>query len=138
MEIEAKLRKVRMLETPMGRRRTFFGRWNNQLIRQAYSYIPQSTVSDVILMGMSELDRRLPKSCKILLNIHDEIVMQAPQNEVIDELIDGRVVKHFNGPWLDGLEQLMVECMTVPIQINDRILKIPVNTKHGYDWNEVS
>ena len=40
--------------------------------------------------------------------------------------------------WLSILEGLMVECMTVPIQINDRILKIPVNTKHGYDWNEVS
>ena len=125
MEIEAKLRKTRMLETPMGRRRTFFGRWNNALIRQAYSYIPQSTVSDVILMGMIEMDRRLPKGCSILLNIHDEIVIQAPA-----ELLGSRQ--------LETLQSTMQECMTVPIQINDRILRIPVNTKHGYDWNEVS
>ena len=125
MEIEAKLRKVRMLETPMGRRRQFFGRWNNQLIRQAYSYIPQSTVSDVILMGMIELDRRLEKDCKILLNIHDEIVIQIPDLPGLKT-------------WLPQIKALMVECMTIPIQINDRILKIPVNTKHGYDWNEVS
>ena len=39
---------------------------------------------------------------------------------------------------MENIKELMVECMTIPIQINDRILKIPVNTKHGYDWNEVS
>jgi len=136
MEIEAKLRKVRMLDTPMGRRRTFFGRWNNALIRDAYSYIPQSTVSDVVLMGMIELDRRLPKDCNILLNIHDEIVIQIPINytHLPAEPVtvkDPRTRAH-------QIIELMVECMTVPIQINDRILKIPVNTKHGYDWNEVS
>jgi len=125
MEIEAKLRKIRILETPMGRRRTFFGRWNNTLIRQAYSYIPQSTVSDVILMGMIEMDRRLPKSCDILLNIHDEVVVQVP----IEYDLASSAYK---------IDELMVDCMTVPIQINDRILRIPVNTKHGYNWNEVS
>ena len=125
MEIEAKLRKTRMLETPLGRRRTFFGRWNNTLIRQAYSYIPQSTVSDVILMGMIEMDRRLPKGCNILLNIHDEVVIQSP----VEYDLASSVYK---------IEELMIECMTVPIQINDRILRIPVNTKHGYNWNEVS
>jgi len=123
MEIEAKLRKVRMLETPMGRRRTFFGRWNNALLREAYSYIPQSTVSDVILTGMVELNRRLPYVCSILLNIHDEIVIQMPRKGDI---------------FVEEIEALMVDCMTVPIQINDRILRIPVKTKHGYNWNEVS
>jgi len=125
MEIEAKLRKIRILETPLGRRRTFFGRWNNTLIRQAYSYIPQSTVSDVILMGMIEMDRRLPKGCNIVLNIHDEVVIQVP----IEYDLASSAYK---------IDELMVECMTVPIQINDRILRIPVNTKHGYNWNEVS
>ena len=144
MEIEAKLRKVRMLETPMGRRRTFFGRWNNALIRAAYSYIPQSTVSDVILMGMIEMDRRLPKSCKILLNIHDEIVIQAPIEPKrcsvinVDPVIINYKCPSFRTNWVQHIKELMVECMTIPIQINDRILKIPVNTKHGYDWNEVS
>lgn len=132
MEIEAKLRKVRMLETPLGRRRTFFGRWNNALIREAYSYIPQSTVSDVILMGMVEMDRRLPKECSILLNIHDEVVIQAPiERERYD-------IDTFGPKWVPYIKKLMVECMSIPIQINDRILRIPVNTKHGYDWNEVS
>ena len=125
MEIEARLRKVRMLETPMGRKRVFFGRWNSALIRDAYSYIPQSTVSDVILMGMIELDRRLEKDCNILLNIHDEIVIQIPDLPGLKT-------------WIPKIKELMVECMTIPIQINDRILKIPVNTKHGNNWNEVS
>jgi DNA polymerase-1 len=139
-EIEAKLRKSRTLETPLGRRRTFFGRWNSELVRDAYSYIPQSTVADAVLMGMIELDRRLPKECEILLNIHDEVVVQVPirpirwviteKNE--DEILHGEEV------YLASLEKLIVECMTIPIRINERVLKIPVNTKHGYNWNEVS
>lgn len=135
MEIEAKLRKIRMLETPLGRRRTFFGRWNNALLREAYSYIPQSTVSDVILMSMIEMDRRLPKDCSILLNIHDEVVIQVPlryRHIETDTVHDNVIVT------TSVIEDLMIECMTVPIQINDRILRIPVNTKHGYNWNEVS
>lgn len=132
MEIEAKLRKTRMLETPLGRRRTFFGRWNSALIRSAYSYIPQSTVSDVVLTGMVEMNRRLPKDCHILLNIHDEIVIQVPiERERYDTI-------SFGMKWVPYIKKLMVECMSVPIQINDRILRIPVNTKHGYNWNEVS
>ena len=123
MEVEARLRKIRMLETPMGRKRTFFGRWNNELIRDAYSYIPQSTVADVVLMGMVELDRRLPKNCRIVLNIHDEIVCQVPDK--------GEV-------FTKEIEDLMVSCMSIPVQINDKVLKIPVNTKYGYSWNEVS
>jgi len=135
MEIEAKLRKIRMLETPLGRRRTLFGRWNNALLREAYSYIPQSTVSDVILMSMIEMDRRLPKDCSILLNIHDEVVIQVPlryRHIETDTVHDNVIVT------TSVIEDLMIECMTVPIQINDRILRIPVNTKHGYNWNEVS
>jgi len=123
LEIEAKLRKVRALQTPLGRRRTFFGRWNNQLIRDGYSYIPQSTVSDVILIGMIELSKVLPKECDILLNIHDEIVIQVPYR---------------GEAFIKEIEDLMVESMTVPIQINDRILRIPIKTKHGMNWNEVS
>ena len=134
MEVEARLRKIRMLETPMGRKRTFFGRWNNELIRDAYSYIPQSTVADVVLMGMVELDRRLPDDCRIVLNIHDEVVIQVPAKCPHPQPI----FKVTDNEWLADIERLMVECMTIPIQINDKTLKIPVNTKHGYDWNEVS
>ena len=141
MEIEAKLRKVRMLETPMGRRRTFFGRWNNALLRQAYSYIPQSTVSDVILMGMIELNRRLPKGCNILLNIHDEVVIQVPIRPykrctlMQTDPVDLDVSETFH---IKAIKNTMIDCMTVPIRINDKILRIPVNTKQGYNWNEVS
>ncbi len=136
MEIDARLRKVRMLETPMGRRRVFFGRWNAALVRDAYSYIPQSTVSDVILMGMIEMDRRLPKRCNILLNIHDEIVIQIPLEYT--HLPEEPVTVLGTGTYVNNIKALMIECMSIPIQINDRILRIPVNTKHGYDWNEVS
>lgn len=143
MEVEAKLRKARMLETPLGRRRTFFGRWNNALIRAAYSYIPQSTVSDVILMGMIEMNRRLPKDCNILLNIHDEIVIQAsavsPSASNYNKIMESPELKRYAiEKRVESLSALMKECMTIPIRINDRILKIPVNVKHGYDWNEVS
>jgi hypothetical protein len=84
----------------------------------------------------------VPKSCRIVLNIHDEVVIQAPiipKHSNYERIIKVEELKRYaKNSWLDGLGALMVECMTIPIQINDRILKIPVNTKHGYDWNEVS
>jgi uracil-DNA glycosylase family 4 len=65
----------RVLWTPIGRRRQFFGRWDDDLFRRGYAQVPQAVVGDVInrafALGDETFDER---ECHPLLQIHDEIV----------------------------------------------------------------
>lgn len=148
MDVARELRRSKTLVTPMGRRRSFFGRWNDALLRDGYAYIPQSTVSDVILKGMARLYEALPDCCKIVFNIHDEIVIQAsikPPSVFFRKTVnfDKGTVECAKGverdmAWVDILERIMIDCMTIPIEIKGRTLTIPVNVTTGMNWNEVS
>jgi len=122
MSIEQKLGKTRLLETPMGRKRIFFGRWSDSLIRDAYSYIPQSTVADLTLRGMYQVYCNLPEDWDLVFNIHDEVVIQAPIME---------------GNELEEALHSMAKWMSVPIEVNGKLLKIPVGVQYGMNWNEV-
>ena len=125
MEVSRELRRSRTLSTPMGRKRMFFGRWNDALLRDGYSYIPQSTVADVVLKGMINIQNALPKGGNIVFNIHDEIVIQIP----IEWDLASSVYK---------MKELMIRCMSIPVEIHNKTLIIPVNVKTGMNWNEVS
>ena len=125
MEVARELKRSRILTTPMGRKRMFFGRWNDDLLRDGYSYIPQSTVADVVLQGMINIQNALPSSCNIVFNIHDEVVIQIP---IVWDL-SSTVYK---------MDELMIKCMSIPIEIHGRTLTIPVNVKCGSNWDEVS
>lgn len=125
MEVARELKRSRILTTPMGRKRMFFGRWNDGLLRDGYSYIPQSTVADVVLKGMINIENELPSGGNIVFNIHDEVVIQIP----IEWELCSSVYK---------MKELMIKCMSIPIEINGRTLIIPVNVKTGSNWQEVS
>lgn len=51
-EVKEQVTKTRMLTSPFGRRRLFFDRMNDELLRSAISHIPQSTISDWMDMGI--------------------------------------------------------------------------------------
>lgn len=130
MEIERQLKKTRTLITPMGRKRVFFGRWNKALLREAYAYIPQSTVADICLKGMVNLHQHLPVECDLVFNIHDEIVVQMP--------VSHPVIFGDTKAWMEHMKKAMVHCMSVPLTIDNKIFTIPVGIKTGMNWNEVS
>jgi len=138
LEVARELRRSKTLVTPMGRRRSFFGRWNDALLRDGYAYIPQSTVSDVILKGMTKLYEILPYRCKIVFNIHDEIVIQIPINDKNTVSMQYPYLINFENNWVGGIKELMKRCMTIPITIHGRTFTIPVNVKTGMTWQEVS
>jgi len=148
LEVARELRRSKTLVTPMGRRRSFFGRWNDALLRDSYAYIPQSTVSDVILKGMVNLASVLPPECKIVFNIHDEIVVQVPINppsiffkkSVYFDTgkVDTAAGAERDAAWIDIIKHIMIEYMTIPITIHGRTFTIPVNVKTGMTWQEVS
>jgi DNA polymerase-1 len=138
MAVEAQLKKTRILTTPMGRKRMFFGRWNKAMLRDAYSYVPQSTVADICLKGMVNLYEKLPKGCNIVFNIHDEIVIQIPAFDVPVAKRGILSLKVIDGKRITAMEKLMISCMSIPITIDGKTFIIPVGVKTGMNWNEVS
>lgn len=60
----------RTLTNPFGRKRTFFERWGEELWKEAYSQIPQSTVADHLKEAMLRVRKRLPW-LQIVLEAHD-------------------------------------------------------------------
>jgi len=79
--IESQLRKDRTLINPYKRRRKFMSRWGHALFKEAYSWIPQSTVADKInLDGILFLynNQQWFHELEILNQIHDSVVFQIP------------------------------------------------------------
>jgi uracil-DNA glycosylase family 4 len=72
----------RTLEDCLGKRRIFLDRWGDQLFKEAYSYIPQSTVAGKLNHdGMLELHRGRNdryKHVELLNQVHDSVWIQIP------------------------------------------------------------
>jgi uracil-DNA glycosylase family 4 len=66
-----------MLRSPHGRIRQFFGHRNDTLYKEAYSMIPQATVSDHTKFTMPLIIDDVP-SCEFLLEKHDSLLMEVP------------------------------------------------------------
>ncbi len=122
-ETKRQLANSRTLVTPMGRKRRFFGRWGDSLFKEAFNYIPQSTVGDLINKGFLRLwDRihfeNLQDSVFIRLQVHDALYLEHPI-----ELKD----------WVYSA---MKECLEIPITINNHEVLIPLDLHSGVNWNE--
>lgn len=79
-DVQATLGQTRTLTNPMGRNRYFFGRWGDSLFKDAYNWMAQSTVADVInFRGIGPLywDERFAP-VELLNQVHDEIMFQIP------------------------------------------------------------
>ena len=79
--VEDELRKDRTVTNIFGRRRKFMDRWGDALFKEAYSFIPQSTVADKInRQGLIEVyyDQGKYQHVEILNQVHDSIVFQIP------------------------------------------------------------
>jgi DNA polymerase-1 len=71
----------RTLTTPFGRKRQFSGRWGDQMFKEAYAMIPQSTVGDQVKRAMLHIKHKIP-GCRIVMEKHDAIGALVPINEV--------------------------------------------------------
>ena len=87
--IRNKLGKDRTLENLFGRKRRFLNRWNEDLFKAAYSYIPQSTVGQLLNWGIVEtyyqqdlVGFEFLRKWDLLNQVHDSMVFQYP----IDDL----------------------------------------------------
>lgn len=113
--IRDEIRSTRVLETPLGDRREFRGRLNDNLFRSAYSFKPQCTVGRILELAIQEIhegtDLFIP-----LLNVHDEVVGQCREED------------------LEFSMRLIRSKMERLLRIHDRDLIIPCSFKVGPNW----
>jgi DNA polymerase-1 len=122
LQIQSALGKSRTITTPMGRKRTFFGLWGEQLFREAYAYVPQSTVADVLnlaLIRFVELCTALRKDYEPMLQNHDAFLVQCDKDSIYDCIT------------------LIKQAFNIPIYIKGRTLTIPIDIKVGKNWDEM-
>lgn len=120
MDVDQQLKRTRVLSTPYGRKRMFFARFNDDLLRSAVAFVPQATASDLINYGLVKAWRNLPTGWEILMQVHDSVVMQVP------EYVPSPVIKKFCEFYLINT-----------IHINGRNLRIPIDIKIGKDWGHM-
>lgn len=119
--VERELRQSRTLVNAFGRKRIFFGRWDEKLLRDAYSYKPQATVGDLCCKALVrcyyEIELGRPDlQAELLLNVHDSLLMQCP-------------IEH-----AEEVARLMGECMAIPVTIEGSTFLIPTDSKVGFNW----
>jgi uracil-DNA glycosylase family 4 len=120
--VQAQLELNRTLQTPLGRKRTFFGRWGNDLFKEAYAYVPQSTVADIIHYGFLALYNRIKETgldklgVRVALNIHDAITCNTPKQYALQTL------------------QLMRQTMHIPLTFPHGTEIVPVDFGWGERW----
>lgn len=76
--IEQSLQKSRVLTNLFGRKHRFLGMWNESLLRSAYSFIPQSTVGDLLNKSLVTFYRKYGEIRSIILQLHDAIYILSP------------------------------------------------------------
>lgn len=117
-EVQAQLSQNRTLTNPFGRKRTFLGRWGPSLWREAYSCVPQGTVAEIINLGIIRMELRLPPGADILMQVHDEIVLQCYPKD------------------LEEVCRIFREEVEVPIVIKGEELTIPLDISVGPNWKD--
>ena len=120
LQLQNQLRRTRILETPLGRKRIFFGRWGDQLFKEAYAYIPQSTVAAILNAALMNIFYAMPTGVDYLLQIHDEVVIQAPIERA--DIVQAALARAFDNT----------------LTIHGREVKIPFTSCTGKTWQEVS
>jgi len=73
----------RILVNPFGRRRKFFEQWGDKLFKEAYAFIPQSTVRDHCMQACLRLKAWRPKT-RFVVEAHDSITALIEKDELND------------------------------------------------------
>jgi hypothetical protein len=67
----------------MGGKRTFFERWDEELFRQGFSYIPQRSVSDSTKAAALRIKERIP-NIRIVMESHDALLFCIPVKKLVE------------------------------------------------------
>jgi DNA polymerase I-like protein with 3'-5' exonuclease and polymerase domains len=118
--VRSKLIRDGYITTFLGRQRYFFGRrYDEETVREAIAYEPQSAIADIINTGMLRLWRA--NICEILIQVHDALLIQYPE-EMEDEVVP-------------AAQRLLT--VDVPL-MHGKTLRIPTEAEVGWNWGKGS
>lgn len=118
VEEASRRRPVPYATTVLGRRRFLPDLLSSEFAlrgrgeRQAFNHLIQGTASDAMKIALIRIHRTLPERSRLLLTVHDEVVVLAPLEEV-DEA--AQAVK-------EGMEGVKLPRITVPLQAEVKIV----------------
>lgn len=128
-KVAGMVREQEPLVNPLGRKIRLFGRpWDGHTIKQGLAFLPQSTVADIINVGVwriwNELDEPGEDIVELLAQVHDAILFQYP----IDR---------------DDLVKRAISLMKVPVPVVDifgklRIAEVETEAAIGLNWGKQS
>ena len=118
-KVRKEVKKTRVLTNPFGRRRVFFDRMGEDLFREAYAFVPQSTLVDDVNKGLIELFYKGEPRLEILTQTHDSVLVQVKLEDV---------------SWAI---KLMKNCLEQPFLCGGELLTVPVEIKVGENWGEM-
>ncbi len=112
-DVQTTLKSCRTLITAYGRKRVFYGRLDEGTFREAYNFLAQSTIGDLINEACWKLNAVLDRSRgRIILQVHDEIDLELDEDYVEEA---ARLVKAamMIPLWFEGLPDLII-----PVEIS--------------------
>lgn len=112
------------IDAPFGGKRIFFERWNDELFREAFSYIPQRAVSDNTKAAALRIKARAPW-IRILLESHDALLLSVPIHRQLEALLIGK-------------EEMERPLSFATCSIVRRDLIIPCEAEVGFNYKELS
>lgn len=117
--VQDTMQQDRLLTTPLGRQRIFTGRLDDEDFRSGYAQIPQSTVVDLMNIGLLGLFVVRPRTVKFKTQTHDSALFSLPLHHV---------------PMWNALTKIHLETLR-EVVIRDKPLTIPVDLgEHKYNW----
>lgn len=123
-DIQRQLAETRILTNLFGRKHKFLDRWGDDLFRSSYSYIPQSTVGDLLNKALIILHDEFGTELTIALQLHDAIYIAVDDNEAAIER--GK----------DVLKHCMIERVQ-PLVCNNQEFFIDIDYKVGRYWGDL-
>ena len=122
MEVEEKLRLTRTLTTCYGKRRRFYGIWNNDLLKEATAYEPQSTVG-YHMNGAIHPDLGIPGGIR---DIRNQITSRNPEIRMIQTAHDSVLIECPKAVELEIAERAS-RLLHRPLVVNGQEFTIPVD-----------
>lgn len=121
-EIADTLKTTRTIVNPHGLRRTFLGVIDNDCLREAVAFGPQSTVGQLLNFSLERIYHTpgLMTQFDFLLQIHDAILGQSPVDKVQEHA------------------EIIGQLMELPMTIKGRELVIPSDIEVGPDWGSLN
>ena len=118
--VKNELRKTRVLTNLLGRKHRFLERWDDSLFRSAYSFIPQSTVGDLLNRALCRVYNKHNDWLHILLQLHDAIYVYIKPHQLNDAC------------------EALKDCMLIPLTTEQgETFTVDIDFSTGNNWGEL-